>query len=278
MQLKQTDLRKLQDVCLELVIELDRICRKNGIEYSLAGGSLIGAVREHGFIPWDDDADIAMTREEYEKFAEACERDLDRERFFLQNHHTDPAYPWGYSKLRRNDSKLVKEGQENMHFHNGIFIDIFIYDHVPDGYLARRLHYIKCFLIRKCQYAAVGKTEANSGLLRAVYAVMDRVPKEKVFAALERLAKKYNARDTELCRHLTFPYPSLDCKYGLPTSVFDGYKDASFEGRSLRIVRNYDTVLTLKYGDYMTPPPAKDIVYYPIEAIRFPGDEADTVY
>ena len=76
MVLDDAGLKRLQSVCLDLLMEIDRICRKNKIEYTLEGGTLIGAVREHGFIRWDDDADISMTRDEYNKFCIACQKSL----------------------------------------------------------------------------------------------------------------------------------------------------------------------------------------------------------
>lgn len=99
--LSKEKLRQLQLVELEMIVEVDRICRKYKIKYSLDGGTLLGAVRHHGFIPWDDDADVIFTRHEYAKFYKACKKELDQERFFLQDYTTDPYYRWGYAKLRR---------------------------------------------------------------------------------------------------------------------------------------------------------------------------------
>ena len=270
MKLTDSELKRLQGICLELIIELDRVCRLNNIQYSLGGGTLIGAVREHGFIPWDDDADIAMTRDEYNRFVKACEKNLDKNKFYLQDHVLDPEYPWGYSKLRMKGTRLVQMGQENMKFQNGIFIDIFIYDHVPDGFFARRIHYYKCYFIRKCQYSIVGRKNAKNAFLRGWYSVLNIIPKKYLFSELDKMAKKYNSRNTELSRHMTFPYFRKECKYGLPTRSFTEYMDAIFEGKKLRIIKDYDTVLTLKYGDYMTPPQKKEIVFYPISEIKFP--------
>ena len=100
-QISHEELKKLQRIELEMLIELDRICRKHQVSYSLDGGTLLGAVRHKGFIPWDDDIDVIMLRPEYEKFRSACETELDQTRFFLQDYKSDPHYRWGYEKLRR---------------------------------------------------------------------------------------------------------------------------------------------------------------------------------
>lgn len=269
MVLSDLDIEKLHSTCLLILCEIDRICRKNGIEYTLEGGTLIGAVREHGFIPWDDDADVSMSRAEYEKFFNACKDDLDTGSFFLQEHRTDPEYPWGYSKMRMNGTSLVQVGQEKLKFRDGIFVDIFIYDNVPDGYILRRLHFASCFCIRKCQFSLVAKDTATNIGLRTLYRMMNLIPKRWLFSSLDYLAQKTNKKRTELMRHYTFPYFRKECMYGLPSVCFDEYIDADFEGKKFRIVKNYDSFLKLKYGDYMTPPKTSEITHYPVSRIKF---------
>ena len=269
MYLSDMELHKLQRICLELVKEVDRVCRLNGIEYTLDGGTLLGAIREHGFIPWDDDADIAMTRSEYQKFYKACKKDLDKEHFFLQEFKTDPHYPWGYSKLRMKGTHLIQTGQEHLRFQDGIFIDIFIYDPVPNNFILRRIHYFECFCIRKCQYAVVGKKASGKLALRVVYKLLDRIPKRWINSWLNRLIIRTNKRGGVLSSHKTYPYFRKECKYGLPSICFKGYKDVLFENHTFRCMKKYDLYLTRLYGDYMTPPPPSGRKHYPVGYIDF---------
>ena len=97
-KMPQQDLRKLQMIELEMLLEIDRICRKHNIEYFLSSGSLLGAVRHGGFIPWDDDLDIYMMRKEYERFLDICRTELNAEKFFMQTYETDPEYRWFYGR------------------------------------------------------------------------------------------------------------------------------------------------------------------------------------
>lgn len=124
LKLTPKELRAVQMIMLEMLIEVDRICRKCGIHYSLGCGTLLGAVREGGFIPWDDDADVIMLRDEYERFCKVCGSELDTERFFLQTWDTDPEYRIGFAKMRRNGTVYVRAGQERMRYRGGVFSSI----------------------------------------------------------------------------------------------------------------------------------------------------------
>ena len=99
-QLTPEELREVQLVELELLCEVDRVCRKCGINYRIVAGTMLGAVRHNGFIPWDDDADVGFLREEYEQFRKACETELDTSRFYFQDHRNTPGYRWGYGRSR----------------------------------------------------------------------------------------------------------------------------------------------------------------------------------
>lgn len=270
MILEGEELRKFQLTLLELICEVDRVCRKNGIEYSIDGGTLLGQVRHGGFIPWDDDADIVFFRKEYRKFYRACKKDLDKSRFFLQDYRTDPEYPWGYAKLRLKGTEFIQPGQEHLKFHKGIYIDLFIYDQVPDNPVLRRIHYVACTAIRKCQYAAVGKLHEKTKLKRALYGLLDCVPKRLLFRTLEAMAAHTNRGRTELVRHATYPYQRKEAKYGLPRVAFDGYEDCEFEGKTLRRMKHYDEYMKVLYGDYMKlPPKEKQIGHLEVGSIKY---------
>ncbi len=253
------ELKNLQQIELEMLLEIDRICRSNDIKYSVDGGSLLGAVRHKGFIPWDDDADVIMLRHEYARFKRACRQELDKDRFFLQDYRTDPEYRWGWAKLRRKDTSYIRAGQENQNYQDGIFLDIFVVDNVPDGWLSRRLHYLACFVIRKGLYSVVGRNNEPNPVIRKIYEFMSLIPKNTYFKARNALAKSLHGKRTELISHYMYHYPKR-CLYGLPRVCFDEMIDMDFEGYIVRGFKEYDLYLTKLYGDYMKLPPKEQQV------------------
>lgn len=119
-------LRKAQLIMLDELIEVDRICKKYNISYWLDSGTLLGAVRHKGFIPWDDDIDICMLQEDYEKFFSIAKKELN-DKYFLQVKETDEMTTSPYMKVRHRDSILIEENfTEKEKFHQGIFLDIFL--------------------------------------------------------------------------------------------------------------------------------------------------------
>ena len=149
--LSPEEFRKMQLMQTDMLVELDRVCRKHNITYSLTGGTLLGAVRHKGYIPWDDDADVGMLREEYEKFKKVA-HELDPELCYFQDHTTDEGYRWGYGKLRRTGTRYVRVGQEHMKGKTGVFIDIFPIDDVPKTTIGQMLQDFYCFILSTSIY------------------------------------------------------------------------------------------------------------------------------
>ncbi|WP_270413102.1 LicD family protein [Ligilactobacillus ruminis] len=181
--------KRIRTIDLEMLMEIDRICRKNNIKYSIMYGTLLGVVRHGGFIPWDDDCDVVFRRYEYEKFFEACKKDLDTDKFFLQDHRTDSWYLFGYGKLRRNGTVFKRTGQEHIRQHGGLFIDLFILDNIPNGNMARVFNKFELYLIRQAINSRIFKKTAYTYPERIMYNFLDNIPKEELFKKLGRMQK-----------------------------------------------------------------------------------------
>lgn len=264
--LTDMQLRQLQMTELELLIEADRICKKCGIHYNVIAGTLLGAVRHGGYIPWDDDADIALLRPEYEKFRKACETELDTTRFYFQDHDVTTGYRWGYGKLRRKDTLFLREHQEHMPYEQGVFIDIFPLDYVPNNYILRSLHNFKCFVYRKFFWSEVGKIANKSRWMRGLYGIMSIVPEESLKKSFNRFIKRSDKKKTDWVRILTFPTPNKE--YGYLTEWYESSSDITFEGVTFSGIRDYDAYLSFKFGNYMELPPEEKRKVHPVSEIK----------
>ena len=258
-------LRQLQMVQLELLKEVDRICQKCGIKYNIIAGTLLGAVRHGGYIPWDDDADVALLRPEYEKFRKACKTELDKSRFVFQDHRNTKGYRWGYGKLRMKNTLFLREHQEHMPYFQGVFIDIFPLDNVPDNYYLRCLHNFGCFCIRKMLWSEVGKYADKSAPMRTVYSALSRIPAEKVFEVYHFLIVLSNVKKTKWVRILTFPTPND--QYGYLRKWYENSAKIEFEGIEFDGIKDYNGYLSFKFGEYMKLPPKDKRKVHPVTNI-----------
>lgn len=265
--LSQQDLQGLQTVLLELLVEFDRICQKYGIIYSIDGGTLLGAIRHKGFIPWDDDADVIMVREEYEKFKKACKKELNTEKFYFQDIQCTPGYRWGYAKLRRKDTKCVRLNQEHMPYEQGIYLDIFVCDNVPENYPLRCIFNFICYVYRKIFWSEVGQVE-STGLKKIWFSLLAKIPEQKLKKEYFRLVRGCVTRPSSLVKCLTFP--ARNKVYGFKREWYEDVIDIPFENVVLKGSRNYDEYLKFMYGDYMTPPPKDKYVVHAVSEFKLP--------
>ncbi len=259
-------LRAVQLIELELLEEVNRICNKCGIRYNIIAGTLLGAVRHGGFIPWDDDADVALLRSEYEKFYEACKTELDTSRFIFQDYRNTPGYRWGYGKLRRKGTLFLREHQEHMPYHQGVFIDIFPLDNVPDGRWARIWHNFHCFCIRKVLWSEVGRIADKNWLRRKWYALLSIIPRELIFSHYEKFLNDGNKKNTKWVRILTFPTPNRE--YGYLRIWYEKSRKIEFEKKEFYGIYNYDEYLGFKFGNYMEPPPLEQRKVHPVTKLK----------
>lgn len=274
-QLDDKTLRQLQMVELEMVLEVDRICRKHNINYQIIGGTLLGAVRHGGFIPWDDDADVAMLREEYEKFKRVCKKELDTERFYFQDFEETRGYRWSYGKLRRKDTIFLREHQEHMPYEQGVFIDIFPVDGVPDNYLLRAIHNFHCFCIRKILWSEVGKVADKNAVKRLWFRWISHIPAKFVFKHYKNMIKKNNRKKTSKVRIVLMPLPNKG--FGYLRKWFESSKDFEFEGKLLRGTALEKEFLTFEFGNYMELPPEDKRKVHPVSDIKLVNVKIDGV-
>lgn len=265
-QLDEKTLRQLQLIQLEMLIEVDRVCKKCGIKYNIIAGTLLGAIRHGGYIPWDDDADVALLRPEYEKFREACKTQLDKSRFYFQDNRNTKGYRWGYGKLRRKNTLFLREYQEHMPYEQGVFIDVFPLDNAPDNYILRSMQNFECFCVRKILWSKVGKIAERNFWKRQVYKLLDKIPEQEVFRHYYRMMRHANKQKTRMVRILMFPTPNNE--YGYYRNWYENSVDTMFEGVVFQGIKDYDSYLSFKFGDYMKLPPIKERKVHPVVEIR----------
>lgn len=256
-ELTSLELEKLHKTELEILKEIDRVCKKHHIKYFMAGGTLIGAVRHSGFIPWDDDLDVYMYRTEYEKFCSVCETELDTTRFFWQTQETDPYYRWTYGKMRRKDTLYIREGQEHMKFFQGIFVDVLPFDKRAESTKLWAIQEWFCITWRRILWSPVGARTAQKKVSRLGYKILSFIPRNWIYYAYKKTATHYNTSTSHkyISFNITWDYPYRD---GIDEEWIKDTVNLSFEDGKYPAPQDYHAFLKFYYDDYMAFPPVEE--------------------
>lgn len=252
-------LLELQDKILEIAVYIDGFCEKNGIEYCLMGGSALGAKRHGGFIPWDDDLDIFMTPDNYEKFRHVFEESGDHEKFYLQE--------WGetngmvtIAKIRMNNTTFLEESLKSLDIHHGIYIDIFILHVCPNNFLQQL---IQCFwakyVITKGLAIRDFDTNRHSGIRKLVIQIGKILPEK--FLVAHGLKQVYKYRNKKTNYYCNFMGKAVFKKGIYKREWFDSTEYISFEKTKLKVSSALHEFLTERFGDYMKIPSPERIKY-----------------
>lgn len=256
MVLNEEELRKAQELMLILLKKFAKICDDNDIHYFLDSGTLLGAIRHNGFIPWDDDIDVGMLRKDYDKFCQVLMTYKD-ENIVLQNFETDSGFGFSFSKLVLKNTKWIEKFAMNTNRdYEGIFLDIFPFDKVPnDDKQIRKIYKINNF------YKAIlfAKLGYNPGIKkpfkRFLFALLKFFSKFFSVKALQnkqvKLCTKYNYLENN---YLVTEFGGTFYESLNPESFYKETCKHRFEDDYFNIPKQYDRVLTHMYGDYMTPP------------------------
>lgn len=267
-------MNKFQEVLLEIALEVDRICKKHDIKYFLDSGTALGAVRHQGFIPWDDDLDIGMLREDYEKFLQVAQDELG-DKYFLQTVDTDKYYNNFFAKIRKNDTEAIEPAIRKSKMHKGIWIDIFPFDYISREKVMERLKQVNelqylydCMLLPhpyakpelSLEYV---KKYLKHKLKRLIWPI--KYGKENIKDQIfNNINKKYEDED-----QVIVCYPYINPIIYFEKDIFASVKDIEFEGEKFKILDKVDKYLEQVYGDYMTIPDVEDQQTHGLLDIKF---------
>ncbi len=262
-------LRKVQNIQLEIFIEFDRICRKNNIEYFFFYGSLLGAVRHQGFIPWDDDIDIILLREDYEKLLLIIDNDISY-KMHVQSKHSDKESFFNITKIRMKGTYFYEETILNK-ISEGIYIDIIPLDFVPNGKLKRYLHRKRVNLLHRLKASHLKtkfkfKTPFKSIMILA-RKLFKIIPLNKYVNKIEKLVQKYNKENNIYLSDLS----SGPNDFVFNKEHFVKKTKLVFEQQIVIAPKQYDEVLKILYGDYMKYPKITEQKPQHVSKLSFDG-------
>lgn len=242
-------------VQLEILYEIQKICKKHQIKYFAIGGTLLGAVRHKGYIPWDDDLDIAMYREDYNKFCEIAPLELS-EPFFFQTEETDPGYLLRHAKVRNSKTTaiLTSQKEKKYKFNQGIFVDIFPLDNIPDKIEVRDEYFRDLFNAWGNVYKYSAFANRNDSLTDELNINMEQMQNQAInnYRIFEGLSAKYKDMSTkEACIiALTVLPNSLNTNWIWKNDFFGEFEYLPFEFISIPVPKRTDEVLSTTYGNW----------------------------
>lgn len=247
---------------LNMVKRFVEVCEQFGLTYRIMGGTLLGAVRHKGFIPWDNDIDMAMPRKDFNKLLEVGPTAFEKPLFFQTPETEQSRFFCTYVKIRDERGTAASEIEYRKGINCGMFIDVFCLDEIPDGKWARRLYARKLNEIAKMQRFCFGgflgegvAAKVKHGLQRMVYNMVYHHPNAaQLFRIYHENAGKYAGKECNQIAHLDFGYKM---KFVWDKADWDGKVMLDFENMKLIAPQGYQTILTTQYGDYMQLPDDK---------------------
>jgi len=257
----QGKLGEVHNILLAYLLEIDRICAKHNIKYFLAGGTLLGAIRHNGFIPWDDDADVMMLREDYDKFIKVVQSELPLN-LFLQLPSTESLNHQVFAKIRINNTLLATQFTSKfLNMHNGIFVDILSQDKTGSRKLSQKMHIYITLLTRSMVFNKWGNTEIKTGgrfpfmckLLNIIKNILPMTFLEFIqnkIILLHKNNKKSKYLYDGMGRNLR--------RGAFPEEWLEEVIYVDFEGKRFPVPKEYDKYLTYLYGDYMQMIPVSE--------------------
>lgn len=251
-----TERKKIWAISLDMLIQVDRICRKHNLKYLMAFGSLLGVIRHCGFIPWDDDLDICMPREDYEKFIMLAKDELPFP-YFLQLPGHDNDYFFSFAKLRNSNTTCISSAFRYCKFNQGIALDIFVLDNCHLDIVEENFVKVKQLVLENSANMRRNNPHPSPADIERIQQFEERSP-HKVLIELNDIYEKANKENSDYCM------PSGLSTY-IPQRMIYRWEDVldltdvDFYGHKVFIPRNAETILVTTYGkNFMQYPPVEE--------------------
>ena len=288
MEYTPEQLERVKKIEMGIYLKFAEICNKYNLMFVTSFGTTLGAIRHHGFIPWDDDMDFMMPRKDYEKFVRIVNKELDDKYEFLETRFTKN-YVMTFGKLIRKDSTFVEETDTHIKYHSGIFIDIFPMDFWPQDKKKRDKMAFKCFMLaRLCSLASYGKPKlppkmktwkrvlARTGcfLIHGILKIF-HITSPKLYKKYVKIASSVSSKDAE--GYVTDMTWCKLRKGGMVGSQYK-YKDlfkphyVDFEDIQVPVPENYEAYLNVAYDNYKEIPPVEERTYHKPAVLIFPEE------
>lgn len=255
---KEDNNKTAREIQIKIATHIFDVCKRHGLKVWAEWGTLLGAVREHGFIPWDDDIDLMMMRDDYEKLLLLADSEF-KHPFFLQCAHTDKQYYRGHAQVRYDGTAAVMPVDIDQPFHQGLFVDIFVNDNIPDEMgSAWNRSVRKAKWARKCLETAYYKKFSIRAPLSSVKFIIARTAcllfgAKNIYNFFERQFTKWNAVECRRVACPTFNFRKMDHRIK-EKSWYNETVMLPFENIEMPAPAMYHDVLAREYGaDYMTP-------------------------
>ena len=266
----QSELKVIQEIEKEALSVLLELCRRLRLPCFLMDGAAIGAVRHHGFIPWDDDLDVWMLRADYRRFLEEAPKLLPPG-YTLQTPYNDAKSPYFYTKLRVDGTVFMEYANRKLNTHHGVYIDICPFDAVPDDPAADLRQYRRCrklirlFVLRQSPELSAPpdslKRKLAAALRALLHGAMRLTPRQLLAEAIERETTRYEGTNTKAVAFLHHPDHHVD--YMLRCELLP-LTEGLFEGLTVPLPADTDAYLRRHYGDYQKlPPPEQRVGHRP---------------